>query len=913
METERRGEGCQTLPASDIGISRRLSAPEAPIGRGSLGAPEMDVYSFSSGPRYAHPYGSGLVGGGGDPYREAYAQSGYGLPTPPGEASDRPLPPLLQPPPPGVQYVVPGRGGGSARAGTSAGGGTVAFVRGGGGGGGGGASSDAEVADVDRRVGGGGEELVYPSDYAARGGLAHSSRGDDARPVLEVVDSRDLVGVGGALLGRGGRMTGVGGPRGVPSIPTGAAVVAAATAAGRCTECGLVLSPGASLARHMRLAHGGAGGPSAGGTSEGSTGRKFTCSQCTQAFKRRYDLQEHTRQVHLKSEPFQCDQCGVPFGRKFDLKRHTASVHDRVRAFVCPRCHQRFAQKTNMMRHVERVHRQSPPRASAVAPVPLSAPAPGGGTSGKAACLAAVTAAPAVAPRTRLVCVDAVAAGTPDRLYGCILRGLAWRGPPPPRSGAPADGGAFVRAVATLLGRPELDESPGVEVGEGGANDTPNAHGKRGRAGGGGGSGGGGNGDGLPPVRFVVAIRRAERLRHGDYPPGVLATLCRLGAAVAGRRPLTVVFLSEVGWASSAAGPPLPSVPTMTTVFFPPYSQAELADVLSAMIGPAATGSAGVGPLKKAERALWPGFLNLTLSVLAPSGADARELSRVIRELWADYIAPVRNGSRPSTDGVGLFENFRPRLQSVLNGLYRRTLPVTVTAGVGRGDKDEDGGGAIPWDASGAVVNVRTATKATAGGTLAKGMAGAVGTGGWTDLPGPTRLLLLAAYLGYHTAPRRDHRLHGGGGRRRGGARTAGVGSAGDPLRRYPVPLERLLGLYRSLVGMGGVADDVAAAAEEAAAAAAERGRPADGEGERAAGAPTEAADPTAGGIAGAYAVDTRLLGRLRGLLADGWVAREGGGGEALDEPRYRVCIGRAVARALAVDAGIDLTMFFQE
>eukprot|EP00170_Pyropia_yezoensis_P008856 contig_37862_g8889 len=67
----------------------------------------------------------------------------------------------------------------------------------------------------------------------------------------------------------------------------------------------------------------------------------------------------------------------------------------------------------------------------------------------------------------------------------------------------------------------------------------------------------------------------------------------------------------------------------MTTIFFPPYGQSELVNVLSAMIGPAATGGGGVGPLKKGERALWQGFLTLTLSVLAPSGADARELARV--------------------------------------------------------------------------------------------------------------------------------------------------------------------------------------------------------------------------------------------------------------------------------------------
>lgn len=564
-------------------------------------------------------------------------------------------------------------------------------------------------------------------------------------------------------------------------------------------------------------------------------------------------------------------------------------------------------------------HRE-PQLATLLATLRLSAAAPttplllvGGPATGKAACLAAVTSAPAVAPRTRLVCVDAVAAGTPDRLYGCILRGLAWRGPRPPRAGAPADGGAFVRAVAALLGRPELGVPPGLEAGvfgagEGGGDATPNAHGKRGRAGGGG--GGRSGDDGLPPVRFVVAIRRAERLRHGDYPPGVLATLCHLGAAAAGRRPLTVVFLSEVGWASSASGPPLPGVPSMTTIFFPPYGQSELVNVLSAMIGPAATGGGGVGPLKKGERALWQGFLTLTLSVLAPSGADARELARVIRELWADYVAPVHRGSRPATDGVGLFEDFRPRLQSALGGLYRRLLPVTVTAGGGRGGAEAvgdggAGGGAIPWDKSGAVVEVE-------GGTAATGTGGgppAGGAGGWTDLPGPARLLLLAAYLGYHTAPRRDHRLHGGaGGRRRGGARTAGTGPGGDRSRRYPVPLERLLGLYRSLVGMSRVADAVAAAAEEAAAAAADRGAGGDD-----AAAPPGATDSSGGGIAGAYAVDTRLLGRLRALVADGWMAREGGGGEALDEPRYRVRTGRAVARALATDAGIDLAMFFQE
>lgn len=314
---------------------RRLSAPEAVVGRGSLGASEVDAYPHSSGPHYVHPYGGGRgsrppqppgtepmyhpMGGvdrralsplpslpppravmgsqGGDAYGEAaYAPPGYGLQAPPGgpaEARDRPLPPLLQPPPPGGRYVVPGSGMGAPGAGgRPAAIGGVAFVQHGGGGGGGGGRAYSPGA--------GG--IGAPAPSSSRPNVSDVEADVDRHVVGgRVAYAGGPMGVrGAAVLGRGGRVSGVGDTRGIPSTAAGAAVVAAATAAGRCTVCGMVLSPGASLARHMRLAHGGAATGAGAGSSDGSGGRKFTCGQCTQAFKRRYDLQEHTRQVHLK-------------------------------------------------------------------------------------------------------------------------------------------------------------------------------------------------------------------------------------------------------------------------------------------------------------------------------------------------------------------------------------------------------------------------------------------------------------------------------------------------------------------------------------------------------------------------------------------------------------------------------------
>lgn len=181
----------------------------------------------------------------------------------------------------------------------------------------------------------------------------------------------------------------------------------------------------------------------------------------------------------------------------------------------------------------------------------------GGPATGKACALSAVAGCAAMA-RTRLVSVDAVPAGTPAALYGAVLSGMAWRDPSPVGEGF-LGGGGFVRAVGALLGRPELGAvPPGVEAGVFGGG----VGGGRGvgcappstRTGSGGGAGGGTPRllpSCLPPPPLPTGATSppcAERLRRGgQHPPRVLATLSRLRATVNGHRPLTVVFLSDVG------------------------------------------------------------------------------------------------------------------------------------------------------------------------------------------------------------------------------------------------------------------------------------------------------------------------------------------------------------------------------
>jgi len=299
---------------------RRLSAPE-PSGSGGGLAPEAGGYGPPPGPwsRSAGSYGAGAppygfsTGGGRHPLSPLpalpppafVAAEGYGRVYPPAygapagadaaAAADRPLPPLLQPPP-GSRYAYASRGGGPAGGASAYGGGGGAHpyspARSGLGGPTTSSSrpSDRGLSDVE-----GGS-----ADRGRRGGFAPPGGGYSGGLVGGSHHGRGGGGGGEGRSAGGGRAGGGGFGGGLLAGGGGGgggsgAALAAAAAAGRCTECGIVVSPGASLARHMRMAHGG------GATeTDASGGRKFICTQCTQAFKRRYDLQEHTRQVHLK-------------------------------------------------------------------------------------------------------------------------------------------------------------------------------------------------------------------------------------------------------------------------------------------------------------------------------------------------------------------------------------------------------------------------------------------------------------------------------------------------------------------------------------------------------------------------------------------------------------------------------------
>ncbi|RKO97427.1 hypothetical protein CXG81DRAFT_2499, partial [Caulochytrium protostelioides] len=71
---------------------------------------------------------------------------------------------------------------------------------------------------------------------------------------------------------------------------------------------------------------------------------------CGKTFTRRFNLQSHEL-VHSETRPFSCKQCTFSFRRKHDLDRHTRSLHTAVRSFICPKCQHPFARSDALRRH----------------------------------------------------------------------------------------------------------------------------------------------------------------------------------------------------------------------------------------------------------------------------------------------------------------------------------------------------------------------------------------------------------------------------------------------------------------------------------------------------------------------------------------------------------------------------------
>ena len=88
--------------------------------------------------------------------------------------------------------------------------------------------------------------------------------------------------------------------------------------------------------------------------------KKFACPEegCHKSFTRRYNLSAHLR-CHRLERPYECTQCTQAFARKHDLQRHIRSLHDQHKIYgPCPYCNLYFTRSDALQRHMRREERR---------------------------------------------------------------------------------------------------------------------------------------------------------------------------------------------------------------------------------------------------------------------------------------------------------------------------------------------------------------------------------------------------------------------------------------------------------------------------------------------------------------------------------------------------------------------------
>eukprot|EP00190_Bangiopsis_sp_CCMP1999_P005547 CAMPEP_0198734800 /NCGR_PEP_ID=MMETSP1475-20131203/55325_1 /TAXON_ID= ORGANISM="Unidentified sp., Strain CCMP1999" /NCGR_SAMPLE_ID=MMETSP1475 /ASSEMBLY_ACC=CAM_ASM_001111 /LENGTH=571 /DNA_ID=CAMNT_0044498347 /DNA_START=129 /DNA_END=1841 /DNA_ORIENTATION=- len=86
------------------------------------------------------------------------------------------------------------------------------------------------------------------------------------------------------------------------------------------------------------------------------TKEKPTCQYCGATFKRKYEMQRHTKSIHLKEKRHTCDVCGKGFFQRSHMTVHMQTVHERKKDDVCSACGRSFATKYKVDRHYRAVH-----------------------------------------------------------------------------------------------------------------------------------------------------------------------------------------------------------------------------------------------------------------------------------------------------------------------------------------------------------------------------------------------------------------------------------------------------------------------------------------------------------------------------------------------------------------------------
>ena len=267
--------------------------------------------------------------------------------------------------------------------------------------------------------------------------------------------------------------------------------------------------------------------------------------------------------------------------------------------------------------------------------------------------------------------------------------------------------------------------------------------------------------------RFVLVFDGIDRQR--EAPPTLLPALARLSEIVrltththTHTCPLQIPNLTTILIVTSppTASLRLPGPPA--TLHFPAYTKAEYVAILSS-IGPPAARSQLPNSTAQETADLWARFAGATHDALIQGGGGGglAALRRACDALWPRFTAPVAAGTYRAREFTRLlvaarvlFQDESVLVPGVLGAASSNTPSATASA-----------------------ATAKTSTTMTTTAKPSKGMGKGLGAGADLAalLPLTPRLLLLAAYLASHNAPRHDQTLfstwHHGARRRRGGRR----------------------------------------------------------------------------------------------------------------------------------------------
>ncbi|KAI1353323.1 origin recognition complex subunit 5 C-terminus-domain-containing protein [Xylaria sp. FL0043] len=385
--------------------------------------------------------------------------------------------------------------------------------------------------------------------------------------------------------------------------------------------------------------------------------------------------------------------------------------------------------------------------------------------------------------------------------------------------------------------------------------------------------------------RFVLVFDGIDRQR--DAPPTLLPALARLSEIIPN---LTTVFLV------TTPSPSLLRISSPPHVHFPPYTKAQYIAILSRNPPPSLPNTT-----QQETTDLWARFAAAVHdSLTRPVARTLPRLTQCCAALWPRFTAPVAAGTHKAREFSKLLIAARAYFQdeSVLEpGIQRarKTITTANTTNITATTNNSTSTGS-------STTTIITKPTVTA---LEKKKSSSAGTDLSALLPPTARLLLIAAYLASHNAPRHDNALfstwHSGGKKRRRGGVT-GVSIPNGPGRGRRAKHRRIA---RKLLGPG-----VFVLERMVAIYVATR--------QEWVGGVDDAKEGVGGGVDGDVGMAIATLASLRLLVRVGGgsagAAAGAGGGADLDRGgKWRVNVGWEIIRGVGRSMGVEVEEWLVE